>query len=338
MSVLNFPCTVYSGIDSLEKIFQNDYESVLIISDGKLSQRSGALIKLKRKFDALLTRNEVIISENSDELFTEAKQYAEAHIPEAVIAVGDGAIIDCGCAVSKLTGIPFIAVIEVLPCALSEFDTLDPFLYRNPPKVCIIDPSFINISDSQKIAYSALGMAALALESAVSACDRYIAALAEKSFYEIYKNTLPAYRGEISARENLCGAMYAAYTAYINSFDYSWQSAAFRIASFFSKWNGEKISILAACAVHLAEFLYETESEKFSEISKRMELTQLHEIAPSFLIEELRRISAAMSVPFALKSFLIDEKEFSAACSELTEEDRDLFHRCMYGNVVFRKS
>lgn len=339
MSYLYFPQKVISGIDSFEKIFDKDYESVLIISDGNLSQKSGSLLKLKRKFDAILTRNETIISDDSNELFDKAKKYAEVHMPEAIIAIGDGKTLDCGRAVSKLCEIPLATITETLPTALTDFDTLDMFLYKSPADISIIDPSFINISDSSKIAYEALGIGCLALESAVRSEDRYISALAEKSFYEIYKNIMPAYRGEISARENLLIAMTGAYTSFINSFEYSWQSACFRIASFFSKWSNNRISTLAVCFPSVAEYLYENDkNSRFSLLAKGLDITPLSEIAPMYLNEEIRRIQATTAVPFALKNFLIDEDDFTASCNEISDEDKDLFYRCYYGNITFIKS
>lgn len=338
MLSLQLPGEIHSGIDALEKIFDRDYENVLIISDSGLSQRSGALLKLRRKFNAVMTRNEVIISDNAQELFDRAKKYADSHIPEAIITVGDGKTLDCGSAVSKLCGIPLISVVETLPCALSEFDTLDMFLYKKAPDICIADPSFISLADSSKIAYEALGMSCLALESAVVSSDRYISSVGGRAFYEIMKNILPAFRGEISARENLCCAMLAAYTAYINSFEYSWQSAAFRTASFFSQWNSDRIGILAASAVNLAEYFSENFTESYSALARSFDITPLDEIASSYLTGEIRRIQASMSVPFAVKHFLPDESGFGSACNGLSDEDRDLIMRCYYGNITFIRS
>lgn len=338
MSVFNFPQKIYSGIDSIEKIFDKDYESVLIVSDGILSQRNGILLKLKRKFDSNFTRCEVIVSEKSDELFEKSKKFAESHLPEALIAIGDGKTLDCGSAVSMLCDVPLVCVVETLPSALAEFDTLDVFLYKNAPDICILDPVFITNSDSSKTAYEALGTACLALECATLFKSRYIKSIALKSFCEIYKNILPAYRGEISARENLCYAMYTAYVAFINSFEHSWESVSFRISSFFSKWNSEKISSLAVCITTISEYLYEKNPDNFSEIAKELRLTPLDDIAPSFLIEEIRRIQATLSIPFALRNFLIDENEFLKSCSDLSEEDKDIVSRCFYGGVTFIKS
>lgn len=337
MSCIQLPHIFYSGIDSFSKIFDKDYESVLIISDGNLSAKSGAILKLKRTFDAQVVRNEIIISDNADELFERAKKYADSHLPEALIAIGNGRTLDCGAAVSKLCGIPLVTVIETLPCALSEFDTLDPFLYKNAADILITDPSFITLCDSSKIAYEALGTAVLVLESAVVCPEKYLRAAAAEAFCEIYRNILPSYRGEISARENLLYALTWAHTAYINSFSYSWQSAAFRTVSFFSKWSRDRISILAVSAANLSEYLCENFYENFSALSQRISHSPLSENAPAFLIDEIRRIQATLSVPYALKNFMIDEKEFAAECEGISDEDRDLFYKCYYGNISFVK-
>ena len=338
MSVIHLPQKIYSGIDSFDKIFDKDFESVLIISDGGLSQKNGSLLKLKRKLNALFTRSEVIISEDTDELFSKAKKYAEAYLPEAIIAIGSGKTLDCGTAVSKLCEIPLISVVETLPTALSEFDTLDLFLYKNASEICIIDPIFITHSDSSKIAYEALGMACLALECAVTCKNRYISELSKKAFCEIYKNIMPAYRGEISARENLSYAMYCAYLSFINSYEYSWESVSFRISSFFSRWQGDRISTLAVGITNISQYFYDNHYEEFKALSKQLELTPIDEIAPSFLLEEIRRIQATLTIPFALRNFMIDENDVLDRCSELSEEDRDLVCRCFYGNITFIKS
>ncbi len=337
MSVIQLPHKIYSGIDAFDKIFDKDFESVLIISDGILSQKSGTLFKLKRKLDALLTRSEVIVEEDVYEMFEKAKKYAETYLPEAVIAIGSGKVQDCGCAVSKLCEIPLISVVETLPTALTEFDTLDLFLYKNAAEICIIDPLFITQSESEKIAYEALGTACLALESSVVCRDRYIKELAKEAFSEIYKNIMPAYRGEISARENLCCAMYSAYIAFVNSFDYSWESVSFRISSFFSKWNSDRISSLAVCITNLSELFFEKYPNEFTSLAEDLQLTPLKEIAPSFLVEEIRRIQATLSIPFAMRNFMIDEDDFISSCNALSEDEKDISAKCFYGNVTFIK-
>lgn len=338
MQEIQLPKKIFYGMEALDKIFDESYGSVLIITDGNLSQKSGALLTLKRKFGALLTECEIIISDSPLELFKKSKKFASAHMPEAVIALGSGWVIDCGRAVSGVCEIPLATVFETASSAISEFETLDPFLYRKSSDICILDPSFINLADSPKIAFEALGTACLALESAVAGTDRYIRSLAQTAFYEIYKNIMPAYRGEISARENLLYAMHAAYTAYINSFQYSWQSPSYRIKSLFSQWSDSSLSILAVSITSIAELLCETEQNSFSETARLLELTPLEELAPQYLLNEIRRIQASLSVPFAMKNFMIDESAFTEKCSTLSEEDKDLALRCYYGNITFIKS
>lgn len=338
MSYIQLPQKIIYGMEAFSKIFDESYGSVLIISDGNLSQKSGALLKLQRKFAALLTECETIISDSPSQLFEKAKKYASSHIPEAIIAIGTGEVLDCGRAVSGICEIPLVTVPETVSCALSEFETLDPFLYRKSAGISILDPVFINLADSAKIAYEALGTACLALECAAAGSGRYVRTAARKSFSEIYKNILPAFRGEISARENLLYAMHAAYVAYINGFDYSWQSVSFRTQSFFSQWNSSRISILAVCITGIAEYLSETQPDSFFEISDSLGLTPLEELSASYLLSEIRRIQASLSVPFALKNFMIDEASFYEKCSSVSDEDKDLACRCYYGNITFIKS
>ena len=57
--------------------------------------------------------------------------------------------------------------------------------------------------------------------------------------------------------------MYGAYSAYINSFAYSWESDAYRTASFFSGFSVSRLSALAVCITYLSEHYNEVYPEKF---------------------------------------------------------------------------
>ncbi len=338
MSVYQFPQILICGMDSLEKLFDEDYESVLIISDNKLSQRTGTLLKIKRKFDSVFTRNEIIISENANEVFEKGKAYLKANSVERIIAIGDGKILDCGKALSSICDVALICIVENLPGSLSDYDTLDSFLYRKSPDKVIIDPSFINLTDSAEIAYNALGTACLALEAYIMCPDRFISETGKKAFCEIIKHIMPAYRGEISARENLCNALFHAYNSYLNSFDYSWQSVSYRTAQFFSKWNDNKISILAVCITGIAQFLYDNYTEKFTLLADELKPTPVNENKSESLIDEIRKIQATLSIPYAVKNLSLNTEEFINSASCVSEEDRDLFYRCCFGNITFIKN
>lgn len=158
MMNLQFPSEVYCGMDSLEKIFNNDYSGVLIISDGNIAHKTGTLAKLKNDFESLMTKTQLIISDDAQTLFQKANRYADLATPDIIIAIGDGKTLDCAAALSKLTGIPFAAIPEASPTALFEYNTLDVFLYKKFPKMCILNPDFILMSDSMKIAYEGFGI------------------------------------------------------------------------------------------------------------------------------------------------------------------------------------
>lgn len=284
-----------------------------------------------------MTKTELMVSPDCNELFTAGCKYAQTQLPNVIIAVGDGSIQDCAAAISCLTEIPFISLPETAPTAFKEYDTLDIFLYKNLPEICIIDPSFINNADSMKIAYEGLGMMCLALEGSIFSPDRFIKTAAAKSLVEIYNNLVPAFRGEISARENLCKAMYGAYTAYINSFDYSWQSPGFRTAGFFSRWQAPGLSILAVSISTLVRFYIESDFESVNRISKIFAASPYEEFSVLDFADTIRRLQAVLGIPFALRSFGVDESEFLAFCRELSEDEKDLYAQCYYGNISFVK-
>ncbi|MBQ7595326.1 MAG: iron-containing alcohol dehydrogenase [Clostridia bacterium] len=337
MYSLFFPHEVYCGIDSLDKIFSKDYSQVLIISDSEPFAVFSAAQQIHSSFNSILTEAQLITSQNPENLFKQAYAYANKEMPECVIAVGSGFVQDCAAAVSRITETPYISVVSTAPTHLYEYNTLDVFLYKKMPDICILDPVFITNADSLSLAYDALGMMTLALEAAICADERFVIALAQKAFIEIYRNIMPAFRGEISARENLCGAMYGAYTAYVNSGNYSWESAAYRTASFFSDFSGSKLRVLAVCIPYLSEHYCEIKPQSFARLAMFAEPDAQKEIAAQMLLKNIRRIQATLAFPSSMKNYSVKETDFLVFSESLSVEEKDFYFQCYYGNVNFVK-
>lgn len=337
MNDMHFPSKLCCGMDSLERLYDDDYKNVLIISNGDVPMRTGALLKIKRKLESCETRTEIIINDSASELFRLTRESAEKNVPDIIIALGDGKTIDCAAAVSNICDIPYAALPTVSPTELSEYDTLDIFLYKQSPELCILDPEFIIAANSGKIAYEALALMCMATESAVKSNSRYISGLALSAVREIYNNILPSYRGEISARENLCSAMYVAFVSFINSFEYSWQSDCYRVASFFSFLGIPMLTGIAAAFSELAEDMFCENEESFSFFAKGLGFYKQQELAALNFIGDIRKLQAMLSVPSAQRAFGIGEKEFQNMCKDMADKDRDLIYRCYYGSLGFVK-
>lgn len=337
MDDMKFPSKLFCGMDSLEKIYDGDYKSVLIISNGGAPMKTGSLLKIKRKFEMDETKAEIIISDSAPELFALTREYTEKNTPDIIIALGGGKTLDCAAAVSNISNIPYAALPEVAPTELTEYDTLDIFLYKKMPEICILDSEFIIAANSGKIAYEALALMCMGVESAVKSNNRYVSQIALTAVREIYNNILPSYRGEISARENLCSAMYAAFTAFINSFEYSWQSDCYRIASFFTSWGIPMLTSVAAAFSELSEDLFCENEHRFASFAKDLGLYGQEELAPLNFIGDVRKLQAMLCVPSAQRSFGISEGEFRNMCKDMPDKDRELICRCYYGSLGFVK-
>ena len=338
MKNLIFPSKLHYGIDALNSVFDIDYGSVLILSDNLTFIRSAAVSKIKQKFDSMMTKTNLIVCDSEEDLFDRAYSYADSEIPDAVIAAGDGKTLDCAAAVAKLTGIKLICLVGTVPGALCEYDTLDVFLYKTMPDVCILDPCFITYASSDKIAYEAAAMMNLAAESYMKASDVYIRKTACEAFCEIYRNILPSYTGEISAREKLLEGMYAAYTAYINSYDYAWESPSYRLGQFFSKWGIPKLSSIALASSYFAESFFDGDYERFCSLAHSARASRQKELAAIALKDSVMRIKAKLSIPSVIKSFGVNEQDFIASCADVPDEDKDLYYRCYYGSFMIVKN
>ena len=82
MDDMKFPSKLFCGMDSLEKIYDGDYKSVLIISNGGAPMKTGSLLKIKRKFEMDETKAEIIISDSAPELFALTREYTEKDTPD----------------------------------------------------------------------------------------------------------------------------------------------------------------------------------------------------------------------------------------------------------------
>ncbi len=333
MSVLQLPEYIYTGMDSACKILDLQYKNVLIAADSGVSQNTDIIKILEAKAACCKIKVNTIICDSCLSFFDKVQEKLMEDPPEIIIVAGNGKAIDCISAISSITQIPFASIPMCAPTALWDSDCVDAFLNKKVPKICVLDPEMISSANSAGIAYEGLGMLTLSAESYLYAPDRYIKNLAKTAFLQIYDNLFSAFKGEISARENLLEAMYWAYLAYINSYEYSWESGCYRLCDFFEQFDIDALSILAVSCVGITETVYKDNENELINLSKELGTAKTN--GADYCIECIRKLRAQMSVPMSVKNLGADERKFHELCKEAGEDDARLFSLVYYGDKKF---
>lgn len=332
MAVLQLPEWIYSGLDSIGGIFEPEWRKMLVIADSTVNFSSSVFEVISQKAQKHNVMADFLMVEDHTVLTDEIQEKLMEEIPEVLVAVGDGRTIDRVAAASALSGIPYYAVPQCAPTALWSEDEIEVILTRRMPFGYILDPDMIVGTNSVKIAYEGLGMLTLCAESCLKAGNRYIRALARKAFIQIATNLFSAYKGEISAREDLLEAMGWAHIAYTNSFSFSWESPCYRLCEFFKPFGVDSLSILAVSGVQLIKRIFTNDIDELDKIAGEMIAEDVTVINGDRLIEKIRRLRAKMSVPSCIKNINISEAVFLKMADETNEEDRILFTECFYGD------
>lgn len=330
MAIIQLPESIYTGIDSINHIFDKENKKILIISSVDIENATNILPSVLQKAEKHGVNADLMVSDNPSEIFSAIEEKLLTETPEIIVAVGDGKIIDCIMTVSSVSGIPYYAVPQVAPTVLWETDRAEAFVTRKIPLVCILDPEAITRSNSVKIAYEGLGMLAICAESFLYANDRYIKLVAKTAFVQILNNLFDAFKGEISARENLLEGMYGAYIAYVNSHGFLWESPCYRLCDFFKQFDIDNLSLLAVSCLQLIENIYAEKTELFDELAGETVFMRRSEHPAIDLVEKIRKIRAGMFVPSCIKNLGVQEDWFLRLSVEIGEEDRELFSKCYY--------
>ncbi|MBQ8227602.1 MAG: iron-containing alcohol dehydrogenase [Clostridia bacterium] len=330
MAVLQLPEYIYTGMDSINRIFDNNFKKLLIISNKEIEMTTITLPAFLQKAQKHSVKADVLVEKNPYELFSAVQEKLIDETPELIVAVGDGKTIDCAMAVSSMSGIPYCAVPESAPTSLWESDYVEALLNRKIPLMCVLDPDMIIGANSVGLAYEGLGMLALCAESFLKSGCRYIKSAAKTAFKQIYDNLFDAYKGEIAARENLLEGMYWAHIAFINSHDFSWESPCYRLCDFFKSFGIDSLSLLAVSCVQVIKSIYAENEPALHELACEVNASQQQELSSICLTEKIRQIRAKMFVPSCVKNLGADESRFLILLQDIGEEDRRLFFDCYY--------
>lgn len=332
MALIQLPEYIYTGLDAIGRVFDNNYKNLLVIADTHTQKSSAILPAIFQKAQKHSVRAELVVGDNPEVLFSLVQEKLVDITPELIVAVGDGRIADCTMAVSSMSGIAYCVIPQVAPTALWESDNIEAQLSRRVPSVCILDPDMIVGTHSSKIAYEGLGMLALCAESFVFAENRYIKAIAETSFCQIYENLFDAFRGEISARENLLEGLYWAHISFVNSHIFSWESPCYRLCDFFRESEIDELSLLAVSCVQIIKNICQKDESALQKLAQKLKITPQTELSCLLLVEKIRHLRARMSVPSCIKNIGADEEQFMRLVDELGEEDKQMFFDCYYSD------
>lgn len=327
MASIQLPEYIYTGIDSINNIFDREYKSILVISDSSCEKCGDFLERFKEKAEKNNIKADFLVNDDIVRLRESVGELLLQNIPEIIIAAGDGRISDCAMEISSVSDIPYCTVVSCAPTALIESDSADALLLRRVPQFSVLDPFFITRCDSGKIAYEGLGMLCLCAESYMSASDRYVKALSKKAFHQIYINIFSSYKGEISARENLLEGMYWAYIAFVNSHSFSWESVCYRLYESFKEEGVNALSLLAVSLVQITKSVYSDCPRELENLFHGLGIKNNDEA-----IKELRRLRAVMSVPGCIKNLSVSESAFLLLTDGLSKEDKETFCECFYGD------
>lgn len=321
MSAIQLPCYIYSGLDSVGRIFDSGCKKILVAADCEKSFGSDVLNTMLKKAHNHGVSVDLVTEDAPDLILNRIQEKLMIGLPELFVAIGAGKVADCVAVASALTEIPYFCVPRCAPTELTNVDSSEAMLTRKLPFGYIFDPDMIVNTNSLKIAYEGLGMLALCVESFFRATDRYIRSLSKMALEQIIADLFSAYKGEISARENLLEAMGWAQIVYANSYSFLWESPCYRLCEFFKTFGVDSLSVLAVSVVQLTEGIINNDSFSLNKITDGAEITA-----------KIRKLRAKMSVPSCIKNLNVDESRFKNVSADLNDEDRHLFERCFYSD------
>ncbi len=313
-------------------------EHAILICDSDIFTNRGFLENIKHKSNKIIAQLSVVVNQNVNELYNSASEKFFSHEADLIIAAGSASAIDCGMLLSHESGAKFTAI----PCCgasnITDFENNCYYSYRHSPNTLILDPSLIECMPSAAVAYDGLASFAYAVDTLLNNDNIITASLAIHGAVGIFKNIIPACRGDISSLERLMYAMYLAVAAHRNTV--CAENSALDIASkFFSQYGYSKAAVSALIIPNIMEHEKENLSDSLFEIAKATGFAQ-PDYEPVFanerLIDFVRKTQASLGIPRAVSGFGLDENQYRAAKSScnLPEELLDL---CYYGSFKFMK-
>lgn len=313
-------------------------EHAILISDSEILRNHKIPDLIHRKSTMIISHVSVIVNPDVHSLYNQAAETFFSREAELIIAIGSGAAIDCGMLLSYESGARFTAIPCSCASALTDFETADYYSYRHSPDTLVLDPSLTSLLPSCAIAYDALASFAYAVETIKAVDNEIVKSLALHGAVGVYKNIIPAFRGEITALEKLMYSMYFCVASHRNANNIQ-DSYLNRISRFFAGFGYSKASVCALIIPNIMEYEETELRDGLFEIAVAVGLAQSDE-DPSFvsirMIDEIRKIQASAGIPRAVSGFNLSESAYQSRKihSDIPDELLDL---CYYGSFKFLK-
>ena len=95
MALIQMPEYIYTGMDAVGRVFDNNYKSLLVMVDPDTQKTSATLPALFQKAHKHSVRAELVVCDNPDTLFSLTQEKLADITPELIVAAGDGKTADC---------------------------------------------------------------------------------------------------------------------------------------------------------------------------------------------------------------------------------------------------
>lgn len=334
MPEIFLPQKIAFGKDSLKDFSVKDYNNLLILSDGDESYNH-YLLSMEKALAKMISQPQLVVKKNRVDLLGEATEKINQYETDLIVAFGTAELIDTAMLLSYRTGADFVAVPTCSACAMTDFGDEKYSVYRKSPVAVVLDPQLVTIADSQRLAYDASSCLAYAIDTVLQCDNTVVYNIARDGAVGIMKNIIPAFRGEIGARENLFYSMYFSVAAHRNIKTLS-ASPVEKITKFFAQFGCSKQSVAAMCIPNVMESYY---SSAYAEIWRAIsdeKIQHTDEECAKLLIEKIRSVFASLSIPRSVKAFGVDESEYKSL-RDSSGVPQDLFDLCFYGSFKFIK-
>ena len=322
----------------LDKFSPEEAERAILISDSEILKNRGTLDKLLNKSMRMISQVNLIVNTNVYELYRQAAEIFYSGEIDLIVAIGSSAVIDCGMLLSHQSRAKFTAIPCCSACSMTDFEADRYHHYRHSPNTVILDPALTECLPSGMIAYDAMSSFAYAVDTVASNDNIIVRNLAIHGAVEIYRNIIPAYRGNITAIEKLLYAMYFAVAAHRN-FAEAGNSYLNRVSSFFSEFGYSKSSVCALVFPNIAEYDENLFRNGLFETAKAVGIAKDDDdpyYANTELIDRMRKLQASVGIPRAVSGFNLTENAYQSRKIHSNIPDT-LLDLCYYGSFKFMK-
>lgn len=336
MPQILMPKKIIYGSNALDKIRPERFEHTIIISDGGFLESRGFIHSVQNRIKRIASHIDTVINPNIDELYRLAAEIHIADEIDCILAIGSAAVIDCGMILSNESGAEFIAVPVSAACGMTDFESGNYFDYRKSPDCIVLDPALMHCASSGTIAYDGLACLGYAIDALCQTDNSVIQSIAYNGAVGILRNIISAFRGNMDVLEKLMYSMYLAVAAHRNT-DEASTSLLTGVCDFFSEYGYPRNSICAVCVPSIIEYESDLLKAPLAHMAEELNVSYPHDstdTAAAKMLDEIRRIQAALSVSRSVSGFGLSLSDYNAKKSD-SGVPSDLLDLCFHGSFKF---